>query len=146
MSVYRSAGRRALSIALLVVMMVPSLGRAAGPGVLYLPLAAGGAPPVSQVRLTPVATGLTGITDVTPAGGGDPRLFIVQQGGQIRILKDGALLAAPFLDISTRIVAGGERGLLGLAFHPQFAANGYFYASFGQNESDIARFPFLKNN
>jgi len=130
MSVFRSAGRRALLIALLVVMLGPSLGRAAGPGDLYLPLAAGGATAVSQVRLTPVATGLTGITDVTPAGGGDPRLFIVQQGGQIRILKDGALLAAPFLDISTRIVAGGERGLLGLAFHPQFAANGYFYVNY----------------
>ncbi len=154
MSVYRSAGRRALSIALLVVMMVPSLGRAAGPGVLYLPLAAGGAPPVSQVRLTPVASGLTGITDVTHAGDGDPqggdpqdgRLFIVQQGGQIRILKDGALLTAPFLDISTRVAPGGERGLLGLAFHPDYAANGYFYVNYtylamdGGLRSRVARF------
>ncbi len=133
MSVYRSAGRRVLVVALLVVMMGPSLARAAGPGVLYLPLAAGGAAAVSQVRLTPVASGLTGITGVTHAGDGDPqdgRLFIVQQGGQIRILEDGALLAAPFLDISARIASGGERGLLGLAFHPDFAANGYFYVNY----------------
>lgn len=146
MSIYRSAGRRALLIALLAVMLGPSLGRAAGPGVLYLPLAVGGAAVASQVRLTPVASGLSGITDVTHAGDGDQRLFIVQQGGQIRILKDGALLAAPFLDISARIAPGGERGLLGLAFHPQYTANGHFYVNYtylgagGGLRSRVARF------
>ena len=51
----------------------------------------------------------------------DPRLFIVEQPGRIRIVKDGALLATPFLDITARVVSGGERGLLSLAFDPAYA-------------------------
>ncbi len=150
MSGHRSAGRRALLLALLlVVMMGPALGRAAGPSTVYLPFVAGGTAAPSQVRITPVASGLADITDVTHAGDGDPqdrRLFIVQQGGQIRILKNGGLLTAPFLDISTRIACCGERGLLGLAFHPNHAANGYLYVNYtyiaagGGLHSRVSRF------
>jgi glucose/arabinose dehydrogenase len=61
---------------------------------------------------------------------GDERLFVVQLGGVIRIIEDGALLPAPFLDISAKVSIGGERGLLSMAFDPQFATNRRFYVSY----------------
>jgi glucose/arabinose dehydrogenase len=67
----------------------------------------------------------------------DPRLFIVEQPGRIRIVKDGALLATPFLDITSRVVAGGERGLLSLAFDPAYATNGRFYVYYTGAQGDI---------
>ncbi len=48
-------------------------------------------------------------------------MFVVEQGGRIKILKNGAIQPTPFLDISAQIKSGGEAGLLGLAFHPAFA-------------------------
>ena len=100
---------------------------------IFLPFVTSGAGPDSapvptEVKLTQVASGLSAVTDIQHAG--DARLFIVQQGGQIRILKNGSLLATPFLDIATQLVCCGERGLLGLAFHPQYAVNGYFYVNY----------------
>ena len=67
----------------------------------------------------------------------DPRLFIVEQPGRIRIVKDGALLATPFLDITARVVSGGERGLLSLAFDPAYATNGRFYVYYTGALGDI---------
>src|SRR5262249_52316441 len=59
---------------------------------------------------------------------GDPRLFILEQEGTIRIVKDGVLLPTPFLDLTAQVQSTGlEQGLLGLAFHPDFAQNGKFY-------------------
>ncbi len=59
---------------------------------------------------------------------GDGRLFVTQQGGQIRILTaDGTLLSTPFLDITSKVSLFGENGLLGLAFDPDYATNGFFY-------------------
>ena len=67
----------------------------------------------------------------------EPRLFIVEQPGRIRIVKDGALLATPFLDITARVVSGGERGLLSLAFDPAYATNGRFYVYYTGAQGDI---------
>jgi len=67
---------------------------------------------------------------VTGAGDGSGRLFIVEQIGRIRILQGGVLLPAPFLDIRSLVVSGGERGLLSVAFHPQFKANGVFVVDY----------------
>ncbi len=66
----------------------------------------------------------------------DPRLFVVEQAGRVRIVEDGQLLGAPFLDISDRVGSGGERGLLSIAFHPDYASNGYFYASYTDKSGD----------
>ena len=77
-----------------------------------------------------VASGLTSPVFVTAPTGDNERIFIIEQPGRIRILRDGAVLPAPFLDIVSRVSYGGERGLLGLAFHPQFADNGYFYVDY----------------
>ena len=67
----------------------------------------------------------------------DARLFFVEQGGRIRIAKNNALVATPFLDVHTKISTGGERGLLGLAFHPQYATNGFFYVYFTDTNGNI---------
>jgi glucose/arabinose dehydrogenase len=81
------------------------------------------------VRLETIAQGLDSPVFVT-APAGDPRLFIVEQTGRIRILADGEVRSEPFLDVSDRISTGGERGLLGLAFHPDFAGNGRFFVNY----------------
>jgi len=83
------------------------------------------APPAVSLRL--VASGLELPVAVANAGDGSGRLFIAEQAGRIRAVKNGALLPTPFLDITALTDADGERGLLGLAFHPQYAANRKFY-------------------
>jgi putative cell wall-binding protein/glucose/arabinose dehydrogenase len=94
------------------------------------PFAPGVAAPAAatyQVQLVPVVTsGLTEPVLVTHAG--DARLFVVEQGGDIRIVSGGTLLPQPFVDLTPLILKNGsERGLLGLAFHPQYASNGRLF-------------------
>jgi hypothetical protein len=87
-------------------------------------------PPLpDEISAVPYVTGLSSPVFLTSPPG-DARQFIVEQTGAIRVVKDGELLATPYLNIASRITAGGERGLLGLAFHPNFATNGYFYVNF----------------
>jgi glucose/arabinose dehydrogenase len=77
-----------------------------------------------RLRLEQVAFGLADPIGITAAGDGSGRLFINERGGRIRIIGPGGKLQAnPFVDLSNRIAAGNERGLLGLAFHPDFADN-----------------------
>jgi glucose/arabinose dehydrogenase len=75
---------------------------------------------------------------VTDAGDGSGRLFIVEQVGRIRIVKDGALLPTPFLDIRSLVESGGERGLLSVAFHPDFKTNGVFVVDYTRASSTPA--------
>jgi glucose/arabinose dehydrogenase len=77
-----------------------------------------------------VASGFSQPVQVTPAGDGSGRLFVVEQGGYIRIIQSGGVLDTPFLDISGLVSCCGERGLLGLAFHPDYTSNGYFYIDY----------------
>lgn len=79
-------------------------------------------PDLAAVRVTlqTAASGLDAPIWATAAGDGSGRLFIAEQGGRIRVLRDATLDAAPFIDLSARVTAGGERGLLGLAFAPGF--------------------------
>jgi len=68
----------------------------------------------------------------------DGRVFVVEQGGRIRVVRDSVLQTTPFLDLSTRVLSGGERGLLSVAFHPQYATNHFFYVYFTtQTNGDI---------
>ncbi|MGH9379978.1 MAG: PQQ-dependent sugar dehydrogenase [Thermoanaerobaculia bacterium] len=95
------------------------------------------------IELQQVATGLTSPVDVTHAGDTSGRLFIVQQAGQIRILQGGSVLPTPFLDIDPIVGSGGnEQGLLGLAFHPEYSTNGFFYVNYTNNSGDtvVARY------
>ncbi len=83
------------------------------------------------LTLTAVTSGLASPTVITHAGDGSGRLFVVEQGGTIRIVNSGGtLMPTPFLDISGRILSGGERGLLGLAFPPGFSTKRYFYVDY----------------
>ena len=93
-------------------------------------------PPPSTLRATPVVNGLSSPLFLT-APAGDSRLFIVEQPGRIRIVKGGQLLATPFLSVSSKITSGGERGLLGLAFHPQYSTNGLFYVYYTDLQGNL---------
>lgn len=76
-----------------------------------------------------VARGLDNPVYLT-APASDPRTFIVEQPGRIRIVENGKLLEKPFLDIRNKVGYGGERGLLSVAFHPQYRANGFLYVNY----------------
>ena len=109
------------------------------------------APPPADLTLafSQVASGLASPTVITHAGDGSGRLFLVEQPGIIRIVRAGTLLTEPFLDISARVVPGGERGLLGLAFPPDFAAKGYFYVNYtraGDGATVVSRFLVSPDN
>lgn len=103
-------------------------------------------PPPAEATLEPFLSGLNRPVVIRHAG--DERLFIVEQPGRIRIVEsDGTLRSAPFLDIVTRVDDGGnEQGLLGLAFNPNYANNGFFYVYYtidpgpGLDRSRISRF------
>src|SRR5436853_3279921 len=75
---------------------------------------------------------------VTTPPGDTARLFVVEQGGAIRVVRDGVTLGTPFLDITSRVLSGGERGLLSMAFAPDYATSGLFYVYYtAQNNGDI---------
>lgn len=80
--------------------------------------------------------GINTPVDLTFAPGDSTRVFIVQRGGQIRVVENGVLLATPFLNIDPAVLSGGERGLLGLAFHPDYQNNGRFFVNFTNNSGD----------
>lgn len=88
------------------------------------------------LRLQEVASGLAAPTFLT-APAGDSRLFIVERAGRIRVVENGNLLPVPFLDISNLTSTSGERGLLSMAFHPQYASNGYFFLYYTNLAGDI---------
>jgi glucose/arabinose dehydrogenase len=82
---------------------------------------------------TTVASGITGATAMTMAP--DGRIFVCEQGGALRVIKNGALLATPFVSLSVNAL--GERGLLGVALDPAFAVNGYVYVYYTTSSSPI---------
>lgn len=96
----------------------------------------------------PVVDGLNSPIGIANAGDGSGRLFILEQEGRIRIWQSGAILAEPFLDITDRVGCCGERGLLGLAFHPRYSENGYFYVNYTDTSrvTVIARFQVSAEN
>jgi glucose/arabinose dehydrogenase len=99
------------------------------------------------ITLQSFATGFDSPVEITNAG--DSRLFVVQKGGLIRILNsNGSINTTPFLNLSTLISSDGERGLLGLAFHPNYAANGYFFVNYTNTSGNtvIARYSVNSGN
>ena len=92
--------------------------------------AANAAAAPETVPLVPVLTGLASPVYVTNAHDGSHRLFVIEQPGRIRVLQSNASAATVFLDITARVLSGGEQGLLGLAFHPQFSTNGRFFVDY----------------
>lgn len=93
------------------------------------------------------ATGFNNMVEVVHAG--DSRLFVVEQDGIIKVLNpNGTTLATPFLNISALVTNGNEQGLLGLAFHPNYATNGYFYVNYTNTAGNtvIARYSVSAGN
>jgi glucose/arabinose dehydrogenase len=125
----RILGTLAISLTAAALLLVPS------------PAAAQGLALVTVEQ----ATGLTLPVALTHAGDGSQRLFIVQQTGEIVIWDGAQVLATPFLDLSGLVTCCNERGLLGLAFHPDYATNGELFVNYtrtvgGQLETAIARY------
>jgi glucose/arabinose dehydrogenase len=109
------------------------------------PAIVGPTPPASPFFPTPpanlrqIVAGLYRPTGLISAHDGTGRMFLLEQTGTIRILKNGALLPSPFLDLSGLInTDGNERGLLGLAFDPKFSQNGYFFVNYTAPSGDSA--------
>lgn len=92
---------------------------------------------VPPLRLTEVARGLNRPLYMTSSPGDTSRLYVVEQTGKIRLIKDGVLLPTPFLDVGSRIETWeydtDEKGLLGLAFHPDYATNGRFFVYYNRS-------------
>ncbi|NHN27153.1 T9SS type A sorting domain-containing protein [Flavobacterium jejuense] len=99
------------------------------------------------ISLQSFATGFSSPLEITNAG--DSRLFVVEKGGLIKILNDnGTVNTTPFLDITSLVNTNSERGLLGLAFHPDYATNGYFFVNYSNNSGNtvIARYSVFAAN
>jgi glucose/arabinose dehydrogenase len=101
-----------------------------------------------QVEFRLLASGLTSPVGVTNAADGTNRLFVVQQNGIVKVVKNGAVQSGAFLDVRTvagGFSTGGERGLLGLAFHPSFESNRKLYAYYTDGTGDVVIAEFTAN-
>ena len=104
-------------------------------------------PQSTHLRLQSISTSLSAPVYMTAPVKDTTRLFIVEQGGRIRIfdVTTGSLLATPFLDVSGLIPGGGERGLLGMAFDPQYNINRKFYVYYTNTAGNIVIARYLRN-
>ena len=112
---------------------------------------------VPEIDISLVVGGLASPTVVTTSSSTDTRLFITEQAGLIKIYKDGAILGTPFLDLTASVLAltagYDERGLLGMAFHPNYSSNGEFFVYYSKaksgaginHESIVAKFTVSGN-
>ncbi|HEV8231857.1 MAG TPA: PQQ-dependent sugar dehydrogenase [Thermoanaerobaculia bacterium] len=120
-----SANRKAASLSFVVGLALARHGLAETP---------------PEIALENVLTGLAQPTAIVHAG--ESRLFITLQRGRIVIVEGGRLLTTPFLDIQSLVSCCGERGLLGLAFHPRYSGNGFFFVDYTNTAGDtvVARY------
>ena len=98
---------------------------------------------LNDLIFEPVASGLALPVNITNAGDGSGRLFINEQAGRIKIYDGGEVVATPFLDIRGRVFWCNERGLLGLAFHPDYEENGRFFVNYSNGGGDTVISEFL---
>jgi glucose/arabinose dehydrogenase len=140
---------RAEFCALAGIALSAACGSGSGPQLIFNPQPDDPAPP--SLTLVSVATGFTNPLDFQEPADGTGRFFVVEQAGFIRIVENGTLITTPFLDLTARAEAGGEKGLLGLAFHPDFAQNRRFFVNYtrrsaGQLQTVIAEYRASLNN
>ena len=120
---------------------IPATSTSTQPSATDTPPSAGTFPDPSAYHWQEVASGLQRPVDLQADGSG--RLFIIEKVGRIRIFQDGQLMQQPFLDIAERVdSSGNEQGLLGLAFHPNYAQNGRFFVNYTDTNGNtvIARY------
>lgn len=134
---HRRTVRRAVRRVLVVIAMVAMVAT-------FAPAQVAVAGPA--ISISRVLTGVVSPTQVTNANDGTNRLFVVEQRGAIRVIENGRLRSSFFLDIRSRIGAGGERGLLGVAFHPQFRTNRKLYVYYTRKDGDIVLCQFTAAN
>jgi glucose/arabinose dehydrogenase len=130
-----------LAVAVLTALVVPAASACAS--------SAGDPPPApppppssATLRLETVATGLDFPVFLTHAPGDGTRLFVVEKAGRVRIIANGSVLPTPFVDLSPKVSGGSEQGLLGMAFHPDYATNGIVILDYTDRSGDthLARF------
>src|SRR5207244_3770333 len=122
----------------------PAMTRCAGPLCGLALLTCAGNPPsivlppegAGSLRLELVQSGFSSPVYLASPPGDTARLFVVEQTGRIQIVQHGQFLPTAFLDIHSRLVSGGEQGLLSVAFHPSYAANGFFYVNYTDLNGD----------
>ncbi len=116
------------------------------PEPVQLPIAEAPSPPMQlsqlQLQIVPLWKDFTSPLYLTNAGDGSGRLFVLEQGGAIRIIRNGSVTPAPYLDVSKLLSFGGERGLLGLAFAPDFETSGRVYLNYTDKQGNtvVARY------
>jgi glucose/arabinose dehydrogenase len=103
------------------------------------------APRAAAISLRRIASGLEAPLHVTTPRSEPNRLYVVEQAGRIRVLESGRVREEPFLDIRDRVRAGGEQGLLSVAFHPRYASNRRFYVNFTDRDGDTRVVEFRSN-
>ncbi len=102
-----------------------------------------------NIQLQPVTTGLSSPLLATNAHDSSNRLFIIERGGKIKVLQPDATTTTDFLDITTKVLSGGEQGLLGLAFHPKYKTNRKFYVNYTRRTDGatvVSEFQAAANN
>jgi len=117
--------------------------------ILGLGIIVAGLMEAQNIGLESFATGITNPVEIVSAPTQDNRIFVVQQSGTVKIVNaDGSVVPENFINISTRITFGGERGLLGMAFHPQFTTNRYFFVFYNnlQGALTVSRFTANASN
>jgi glucose/arabinose dehydrogenase len=106
-----------------------------------------------SIKSARIASGLARPIYLTHAPGDPTRMFVIEKQGRVRVIKDGTLLATPFIDIDPLVTGGtstnSEQGLLGLAFHPDYQTNGKFYLSYtavaGSGDTVVAEYTVSAN-
>jgi glucose/arabinose dehydrogenase len=98
-----------------------------------------------QLRLQVIASGLSEPLALAAPRNEPNRLYVAEQAGRIRVIVNGRLRAAPFLDIRNLVTSGGEQGLLGLAFHPNYERNRRFYVQYTDNGGDTRVVEYRSN-
>ncbi|MFQ5829339.1 MAG: PQQ-dependent sugar dehydrogenase [Candidatus Methylomirabilia bacterium] len=134
--------------AVLAIVFPASAQQAARPG--------GRLPGNPTIQLVKVVDGLNDPVNVAAPRDGSGRVFVIERGGRIKIVKDGKLLLEPFIDLGAGPLGGEvqtqfvEQGLYGMAFHPNFKNNGYFYVHYASlpfnGAGFIVRYQVSKNN
>jgi glucose/arabinose dehydrogenase len=125
-----------IAVLLVAALAVNACGQPSGPAGSAVAAAPASALAGVTVAAEIAIQGLSNPVDVANAGDGSGRLFVVEQAGSILIVRNGAVLGQPFLDIHERIASGGERGLLGLAFHPDFPTDPRFFVDYTDVNGD----------